>query len=101
MPVTHVYIYLLLLITGDLDYKWCESVTGCGFGATQKNINRNVAMKILTHAMLYLLQNRNGKIKNQNVKWIKQNMQLKIKPKDTRVLVVTNFLTLSSSENKA
>lgn len=58
-------------------------------------------MKILTHAMLYLLPNRNGKIENQNVKRIKQNMQPKIKPKDTGVLVVTNFLTLSSSENKA
>ncbi len=58
-------------------------------------------MKILTHAMLYLLPNRNGKIENQNVKRIKQNMQPKIKPKDTGVLVVTNFLTLSSSKNKA
>lgn len=42
-----------------------------------------------------------AKIENQNVKRIKQNMQPKIKPKDTGVLVVTNFLTLSSSENKA
>lgn len=58
-------------------------------------------MKILTHAMLYLLPNRNGKIENQNVKRIKQNMQPKIKPKDTGVLVVTDFLTLSSSKNKA